>query len=174
MGLLRVSRGPPCHRCLFASTISSSRLWLCPVLFSWIFHLCPADSALPLRSVRILGSLLPPVSDPAAPHPVRLPPLPPCPSPSSPTKVTVCVCVCVCVCARACVRACVCVCSCTGPARAPSWAGVGGTGSDAGRAWCCLHTSPSWGGAWLGGAWLDFSVCSVKTPHCSDTHIQFL
>ena len=28
-----------------------------------IFHLCPADSALPLRSVRILGSLLPPVSD---------------------------------------------------------------------------------------------------------------
>ena len=109
MGLLRVSRGPPCHRCLFASTISSSRLWLCPVLFSWIFHLCPADSALPLRSVRILGSLLPPVSDPAAPHPVRLPPLPPCPSPSSPTKVTVCVCVCVCVRVRACVRVCVCV-----------------------------------------------------------------
>ena len=91
MGLLRVSRGPPCPQCLFASTISSSRLWLCPVLF-WIFHLCPADSALPLRSVRILGSLLPPVSDPAAPHPARLPPLPPCPSPSSPTKVTVYVC----------------------------------------------------------------------------------
>lgn len=145
---------------MFVSTIRSSRLWLCPVLFSWIFHLCPADSAPSLRSVRILGSLLPPVSDPAAPRPAWLPPLPPCPSPSSPTKVTACVRVC--TCARG-----VCVClpdSRTGPAGAPSWAGVGGAGSDAGKVRCCLHTSPSWGGAWPGVPGLISRLLSEDCP----------
>lgn len=143
------------------------------VLFFLSLLFSRADSSTPPRSVRIAGSQLLPVSDPAAPLPLWLPAPLLCPSLSSPTKVIMYVAFCLAEPNR----------PCWAPWLGWSWGEmlVPAPCRVQSQGGCSAVCRPAPLRVAHGrGAWPDFSCCCLvrTTPlsedHCSDTHTHFL